>query len=657
MGGLTMDESFYEGWDAIERAWREGLTPDPMLTVSEWADKHRVLSSKAASEPGRWRTSRTPYLREIMDCLSPMSPIERVVFMKGAQVGGTELGLNWVGYVIHHAPGPMMAVWPTVEMAKRASKQRIDALIEESPAIQERIAPARSRDSGNTILAKEFHGGVLVMTGANSAVGLRSMPAKYLFLDEVDAYEQDVEGEGDPVTLAERRTSTFPRRKILLVSTPTIKGVSRIDREYEASDQRRYHVPCPHCGEKQHLKWANLHWDEAVTRVWYVCEHNGCMIEEHNKTRMLEGGEWIATYPDREVAGFHINALYTPIGLGDTWLDHAKRWLAAQGDPALLKSFVNTILGEAWEDRSSQIKPHELLARAEPYRLRTVPVGCLILTAGIDVQDDRFAVQVVGWGRGERCGIIDWFELPADTSREDEWERLDSLLLAQTYRNQFGVVMRIVAGAVDTGGHQTHQAYNWVRLRKHRGVFAVKGSSVANKPVVNRPTKQDINWRGKVVKDGVELYSVGVDTAKSVLMARLLGDGKVDITQRLIHFSHELQEDYYKQLTAEVFDPTKNRWVKRRGQLRNEALDTWVYAYFAALQPSVRLHMLREADWQKLESVIEPKTGDLFAAPPDPPPREETLKPLIEPSQTPATSGRSALQRPRKGGFATNWRK
>lgn len=646
-----------DGYAVASEAWAAGFNRPPRQTVSEWADEHRRLPAKGASEPGQWRTKRVPFIREVMDCLSPFNPVRKVVFCKSTQVAGTESGLNWIGYVIDRASAPMLVVQPTVEIGELFSKQRLQPMIDESPRLRGIIGPARSRDSGNTTLVKEFPGGLLRITGSNSAAGLRSMPAKYLFLDEVDAYEHDVEGEGDPVTLAERRTSTFPRRKILLVSTPTIKGVSRIDREYEASDQRRYHVPCPHCGEKQHLKWPNLRWDDELTRVWYVCEHNGCMIEEHHKTRMLEGGVWIATYPDREVAGFHINALYTPIGLGDSWLDHAKRWLAAQGDPALLKSFVNTILGEAWEDRSSQIKPHELLARAEPYRLRTVPVGCLILTAGIDVQDDRFAVQVVGWGRGERCWVIDWFELPADTSREDEWERLDSLLLAQTYRNQFGVDMRIVASAVDTGGHQTHQAYNWVRLRKHRGVFAVKGSSVANKPVVNRPTKQDINWRGKVVKDGVELYSVGVDTAKSVLMARLLGDGKVDVTQRLIHFSHELPEDYYKQLTAEVFDPTKNRWVKRRGQLRNEALDTWVYAYFAALQPSVRLHMLREADWQKLESVIEPKTGDLFAAPPDPPPRDEPLKPLIEPPQTPATSGRSALQRPRKGGFATNWRK
>ena len=202
-----------------------------------------MLSSKASAEPGRWRTSRTPYLKAIMDCLSPTSPVERVVFMKAAQLGATEMGSNWIGYVIHHAPGPMMAVWPTVDMAKRNSKQRIDPLIEESAALSELISPARSRDSGNTILAKEFRGGVLVMTGANSAVGLRSMPVRYLFLDEVDGYPLDVEGEGDAISLAEARTRTFARRKIFIVSTPTISGASAIEREYEASDQRRYFVP------------------------------------------------------------------------------------------------------------------------------------------------------------------------------------------------------------------------------------------------------------------------------------------------------------------------------------------------------------------------------------------------------------------------------
>ena len=237
------------------KAFDRGLRPDPLLTVSEWADRHRRLSGKGASEPGPWRTSRAPYLKEIMDCLSPASKVERVVVMKGAQIGLSECGNNWIGYVIHHAPGPMLAVLPTVEMAKRNSKQRIDPLIEESPILRELVRPARSRDSGNTMLAKEFPGGMLVMTGANSAVGLRSMPVRYLFLDEVDGYPGDLDGEGDPVTLAEARTRTFSRRKILIVSTPTIKGASRIEREYEASDQRRYFVPCPVCREHQWLKF------------------------------------------------------------------------------------------------------------------------------------------------------------------------------------------------------------------------------------------------------------------------------------------------------------------------------------------------------------------------------------------------------------------
>jgi phage terminase large subunit GpA-like protein len=307
----------YEGAAEIERAWREGLTPDPLLTVSEWSDRHRMLSSKASAEPGRWRTSRTPYLKAIMDCLSPTSPVERVVFMKAAQLGATEMGSNWIGYVIHHAPGPMMAVWPTVEMAKRNSKQRIDPLIEESSALAELIAPARSRDSGNTILAKEFRGGVLVMTGANSAVGLRSMPVRYLFLDEVDGYPLDVEGEGDAISLAEARTRTFARRKIFIVSTPTISGASAIEREYEASDQRRYFVPCPHCSHRQWLRFEQLRWDKGQPETAaYICESCDTAIAEHHKTWMLEHGEWRAMITDGagKTAGFHLSSLYSPVG-------------------------------------------------------------------------------------------------------------------------------------------------------------------------------------------------------------------------------------------------------------------------------------------------------------------------------------------------------
>ena len=307
---LTADE-------IVGAAAAAGARPDPLLTISQWADKYRALSQRASSEPGQWRTDRTPYLREIMDCLSPMSGIERVVFMKGAQIGGTECGNNWIGYVIHQAPGPMMAVQPTVEMAKRNSKQRIDPLIEESEVLAKLVSDPRSRDSGNTVLSKEYPGGVLVMTGANSAVGLRSMAARYLFLDEVDGYPGDVDGEGDPINLAMARTRTFARRKVFLVSTPKITGMSRIEAAYEESDRRRYFVPCPTCREFQVLKFSQLRWPKGDSeRTVYVCEHCGQEIQNHQKQWMLPRGAWRATAKgDGKTAGFHLSSLYSPGGL------------------------------------------------------------------------------------------------------------------------------------------------------------------------------------------------------------------------------------------------------------------------------------------------------------------------------------------------------
>jgi phage terminase large subunit GpA-like protein len=267
MSGTTSrsDPSDSHSETLVEQAWAAGLAPEPSLTVSEWSDDHRILSARVASEPGRWRTDRTPYLREPMDALSTSSAVQRIAFMKGAQIGATEAGNSWIGYVIHHAPGPMLAV-STVDMAKRNSKQRIAPLIEESLALKDLVKESRTRDSGNTILVKEFPGGILTLTGANSAVGLRSMPARYLFLDEVDAYPGDVDGEGDPVGIAEARTRTFKRRKIFIVSTPTVAGRSRIEREFLRSDQRRYFVPCPHCHSYQTLKFAQLQWPKGEPR-------------------------------------------------------------------------------------------------------------------------------------------------------------------------------------------------------------------------------------------------------------------------------------------------------------------------------------------------------------------------------------------------------
>jgi len=308
----------FDGAGEILRTWGAGLTPDPDLTVSQWADRHRMLSGRASAEPGRYRTARTPYMREIMDRLSPGDEMQRIVFMKAAQVGATEAGNNWIGFAIHQAPGPMLAVQPTVELAKRNSRQRIDPLIDESPELRERVKPARSRDAGNTMLSKEFAGGILIMTGANSAVGLRSTPARYIFLDEVDAYPASADEEGDPVTLAEARSLTFAhRRKVFLVSTPTIRGLSRIEREYEASDQRRFFVPCPHCGAMQWLKFDRLRWQKGRPETAeYHCEGCERPIAEHHKTAMLESGEWraTATAADPTTVGYHLSALYSPIG-------------------------------------------------------------------------------------------------------------------------------------------------------------------------------------------------------------------------------------------------------------------------------------------------------------------------------------------------------
>ena len=503
----------YDGFDAIAEAWREGLTPDPLLTVSEWADQYRVLSGKSASEPGKWRTNRTPYLKEIMDCLSPTSPIERVVFMKGAQVGGTECGNNWIGYVIHLAPGPMMAVAPTVEMAKRNSKQRIDPLIEESPTLSSLIAPARARDSGNTILGKEFRGGVLVMTGANSAVGLRSMPVRYLFLDEVDGYPGDVEGEGDAIALAEARTRTFARRKIFIVSTPTISGSSRIEREYEQTDQRQFMVPCPHCEHEQVLIFEQLIWEKGLPETaHYRCESCEQPIYEYQKTEMLERGRWQSSIPDYvgKTVGFHLSSLYSPVGWR-SWADIAAAWEAAQGSATALKAFKNTELGETWVEQGETPEWERLLERREDYRIGTVPLGAALLCAGVDVQKDRIEVSVWAFGRGKEAWLVEHRVLAGDTSRETVWQRLREML-DESWTHASGVQLRLTRIGLDTG-FATQEAYAFVRKLRDSRLLPMKGVA-RGAALVGLPTAVDMTVGGKKLRRGVRVYSVVGGIAK-----------------------------------------------------------------------------------------------------------------------------------------------
>ena len=615
----------YEGSSEIERAWGEGLTPDPLLTVSEWADRHRMLSSKASAEPGRWRTRRTPYLKAIMDCLSPTSPVERVVFMKGAQIGGSECGNNWIGYVIHHAPGPMMAVSPTVEMAKRNSKQRIDPLIEESAVLAERIAPARSRDAGNTILAKEFRGGVLVMTGANSAVGLRSMPVRYLFLDEVDGYPSDVDGEGDAISLAEARTRTFARRKIFIVSTPTLAGASAIEREFEASDQRRFFVPCPQCGHFQWLRFEQLRWEKGQPEtVAYICEDCTQPIPESDKTRMLEEGEWRALAPENgsKTAGFHLSSLYSPVGWR-SWQDIAAAWEAAvskeSGSAAAIKTFKNTELGETWIEEGEAPDWQRLIERREDYRIGSVPDGGLLLVGGADVQKDRIEASIWAFGRGKESWLVEHRVLMGDTARDAVWKAL-ARMIAETWTHASGAALPLARFALDTG-FATQEAYAFVRTCRDSRMMAVKGIA-RGAALIGTPTALDLTQGGKKLRRGIKLFPVAGGIAKLEFYNNLKKSAEVQEDGRSLRypagFVHlpKVDAEFIQQLCAEQLITRRNRngfpvreWQKLRE--RNEALDCYVYARAAAAASG--LDRFEERHWCELERQL----GRGSSAPPE----------------------------------------
>lgn len=648
--GSLEDLPLGEGAAAFARGWQRGWTVPPALTVADWADEYRHISRAAGSEPGEWRTDRTPYLREIMECLSTTSPVREVVFKKSSQVGGTECLNNWIGYIIHHAPAPAMVVMPTINLAEEWSKQRLATMIAESPALAKVLPPSKARSADNTTLSKAFPAGHLFIAGANSSASLRSKPVMYLAMDEIDEYEQDLNEQGSPLDLAERRTTTFPRRKIFKISTPTVKGASAIDAAYDAGDQRQYVVPCPHCGREQVLRIENLSEDGL-----YLCHtpDGGCgaLIEEHHKTEMLAAGRWVAQQPGRAVRSYHLNALYSPIGLGDTWAEVAEARRRARRDPEYAKTFTNTLLGESFETESQKVEPEELKRSREGWPARTLPRGALLLTIGIDVQHNRFAVLFCGWGRGEQCWFADWVEVPGDPTREEDWKHLDDVVFAPIV-NAAGLPVRAECIAIDSG-NWTHEVYNWVRKHQARGVIAVKGSNQPNRPVIGKPTPQDVAFNGRLIRNGVQLWNVGVSTVKDSLGPRLIGVAEQEESARRVHFAQDLPDEFFAQLTAERYDLTLKRWIKRHRAARNEAWDCWVYAYAAACHPRVRLHVRRDADWAALEAKLEPPVADLFASPATPPQpaAQREPAPLLAadpPPQTLPSPAPSSAEAPRR---------
>ncbi len=544
----------------IEQLW----APPPDLTVSEWADRYRKLSPESSAEPGQWYTSRAEYQRGIMDALND-SGIETIIVMTSAQIGKTEIINCICGYYIHQDPSPMICLQPTLEMAKTWSKDRLAPMLRDTPVLQGLIKDPRSRDSDNTVLHKRFPGGHITIAGANSAASLASRPVRIVLCDEVDRYPVSAGTEGDPVNLVRKRTTTFWNRKIILTSTPTIKNASRIETAYLASDQRRYFVPCPECGEFILLEWRHLHWTDDS--IWYACPHCGGTIDERQKPQMIAGGEWRATTvaATPKTAGFHLCELYSP---WVSWKEMRDNFLAAKNFPETLKTWVNTALGETWEETGDGVDDLPLRARAEEYNRDNDLPGVVLVTAGVDVQDDRLECEVVGWGIGEESWSLDYLVLPGDPERADVWHRLDDVLDARFS----GEPIRIMF--VDSGAH-TQAVYRYCRKRQRRRVYAVKGQSQSGKPVSARPARRKPG-------DDVKPVPIGVDTAKDVIYGRLRiehpGPG-------YCHFPDHYPDEYFWMLTAEeiviryTHGVPKRVW--RRKRPRNEALDCRVYAYAA----------------------------------------------------------------------------
>lgn len=539
------------------------LAPPPRLKVSDWADRYRRLSSESSAEPGQWNTSRAEYQRGIMDALNDPST-ERVVLMTSAQVGKTEILLNAIGYYMDYDPSPIMVLQPTLDMAKTFSKDRLAPMLRDSPALKDKVGDPRSRDSDNTVLHKKFTGGHVTIVGANSPSSLASRPVRILLADEVDRYPPSAGEEGDPLSLAIKRTTTFWNRKMVFVSTPTIKGYSRIEQEYENSTREEWKVACPHCGEYQAFRWSQIRFDDGTM------ECPSCRSRFDEFVWKRQPGKWVAREENQGSRGFHLNELASP---WRRWEEVIADFKKAKDSPELLKTWVNTSLGESWEEKSDT-DASLVMKRREQY-MAQVPDEVLLLTCGVDVQDDRLELEVVGWSHGKESWGIEYQVFIGDTSQDPVWKQLDQYLQKEfTYADGTGI--HITSTCIDSGGHRTSEVYKFCRAREHRRIFAVKGRGGEGIPFIGKPSRNN--------RENAALFVLGVDQGKATIISRLKinfeGDG-------YCHFPMKKEtgynEDFFEGITSESMrivtkkGVRKVTWVKRPG-VRNEPLDCRNYA-------------------------------------------------------------------------------
>jgi len=600
------------------------ISPPPEITVSQWADTHRILSGKAASEPGNWRTERAPYTKEVMDAFSD-GAVEKVVCQWASQLAKTEIILNVLGYFIAVDPCPMVVAQPALPLARYFSRARLAPMIRATAPLADKIAEPKSRDSDNTTLSKGYEGGQLDIVSAQSVSDLSARPARIVLADEVDRYDDTA--EGDPLDLLDARTANFAFRKVGYFSSPRDKGASRIEAAYLESDQRKWWAPCPHCQRHQVLKWANVSWDKAVDEndeerldedgeamhlpetARYFCEHCGAGWGEAERQAAVRLGQWRAEKPFNGIAGFWLNALNSP---WQTLERLVKKYLAAKEVPGRLRTFVNTVLGETWEEAASMVSDDALVRRAEQaaYGLGDkLPTGVLILTASVDNQGDRLEVEVLGWGRGYESWHVQHTVLAGDPGRPELWEELDNLL-AGAWETADGRVLPLRAVGIDSGGHHTELVLRFCRPRWGRRVWALKGISRGMHERV-WPLRHSHSRKSRD-----RFWTVNVDAAKKAVTDWLKieepGPG-------YCHFPRGTAPDYFKQYRAERLVTRYKRgfavlvWEKRSGR-RNEALDlrAYNYAVLCGLE-AMGLNLSREA---RRAAQLPPGTRHAIAQPP-----------------------------------------
>ncbi len=630
---------------AVLAALVAGLQPlraDPPQTLSAWAAEHFKLSAESSHTQGAWEAY--PFQRGWMDAFSN-DAIEEVDVRKSKRVGYTKTLVAFIAYNAAHRRRKQALWQPTDDDRDSFVKSEVDPMLRDVAAMR----PVLLKGKEDTLKLKQFMGSVLHTLGGKAARAFRRITVAVAMLDEASAFDLVVEKSIDPVEGARGRLEGAAFPKLIVGSTPRVKGIDHIEtREANADAVLRFQIVCPHCQAEHPLLWGGkevrhgfkgggLGGDAGPVR--HVCPHCHESINQGDYLRLWAAGVWVSACgafrygpdgcwrddqdaprdPPRHVA-FHIWAAYSP---QRSWGDIVREFLeakrkAAEGQTGPLITFINETLGDLWEEKFEKADEHALARRAEDYRRFTVPMGGLVLVAGVDVQDNRFEVVVWAIGRGEEMWVVDYAVIYANPADEREWEEKLDPYLGTVFSHASGQALRIEAAAVDTGGHFTHQAYNYCRLREGRRIYAVKGDAQTSKMVKGKATAQDVNFRGKVLKRGVRLWFVGTDTAKDLIYGRLMvtrpGPGYV-------HFSIDLSEDFYRQLTAEVRVPQRTsrgleyRWVNQKSR-RNEVLDCTVYAIWCTHQ--LGLHLYTDRMWAKLEDAVQPANADLFAAPREP---------------------------------------